>query len=351
MDHTMINQYPLFKLIIITILVAGIGIITYKTWDRPHKQKDASLLVENIYTILNNNRVPYDIDARSMNPDISTQPLPFVGSEQCKENIAHFVEKNIPFRMLLVGFPFKSANIDKKVLGYLPDMAERKSLEYLQSILNEIKKVYKPGAHILIYCDGIPFAEFFDVPFDHVVAYEDALGKLVYDLPDITLFTSRDMMKQYGLTSYSEIVQLIDSYEPSDQEFKKQMKEIPSTALKRFSLDLDYPHGEELIAQYTLEDIVFRLLARETRLRTYITKTFPATDYFRLTVHFSNDIGKKFGIKLSPNSDITPYHGVLVLEKNGEWSIRFKKDIDLNNHVLVSQVINGVDCPYYEERK
>ncbi len=314
-----------------------------------HTRNRSLTTARDIYSVLDHYRITYDIDNHSMDSTSSTTPVAAKNVEQAVKNLDYFVAQNLPIKMLLVGFPFKSGNQEKKVNGYLPDMAERTSLEYLQGMLNEIKAIYKPGAHIHIFCDGIPFAQFFGIPIKHVVAYENSLKALAQDLPDMSIFSSQDFMQKYGLASAHDIVQFIDRFEPSDEEYRKELKAIPNTALQRFALELDHPQGQKLIKKYTLKDIVFRLLARETRLRNYIAKTFPSPEYFRLTVHFSPDVSKKFGIRLSPTSDVTPYHGVMVQE-DGTWSIRFKKDVDEEQFVYDTMTVNGVVCGYYRKK-
>lgn len=333
-----------FVLTIGTLMLGGFFIYLFSVKREQARTKNISSAV---YNVLDHYRILYDIDKHSVEPTSDTTPQVAQGTDQCLRNLAYFVTNNLPITMLLVGFPFKSANHEKKTVGPLPDMAERKSLEYLQGIINEMKSIYIPGAKIIIFCDGIFFAEFFDIPFTDVIAYEKALRSLIADLSDISLITSEDMLKTNKLTSLTDINKLIDQYPPSNEQFKAFTKNIPETALKRFALELDYPQGRLLLKKHTLKEIAFRLLARETRLRAYIAKTFPSPEFFRLTVHFSPDLSKKFGIRLSPISDITPYHGVLVQE-NDSWSIRLKKDVDKQKYDLRSMVINGVRCWYFK---
>jgi len=315
-----------------------------------YNKRNARALSQKIYAVLDHYRIMYDIDAHSIDPNTDTTPQAAKGIEQCIQNIAYFVAKKEPINMLLVGFPFKSGNQKKKVLGPLPDMAERTSLEYTQKMLNEIKAVYSQGAKILIFCDGILFAPIFGIPFTDVVSYENELKLLCADLPDITIFTSQNMMKKHGLKSTTEIVQLIDQYEPSDKQFRTELKEIPEIALKRVAMDLDYTQGRILIEKNSLPEIVMNLLSREMRLRSYISKTFPSPDFFRLTVHFSADVSKKFGIRLSPTSNITPYHGVMV-QSGDISSILFKKDVDMNHYIYDEKLINGRQYGYYKQIK
>ena len=337
----MIKIKRLVALICLCICLILAYIITQKT------SKNLPIQ-EQIYGILHSYAITYDIDKQSVNSGIDTEVPLIKGVQECIDHIAYFTNKNQPIRMILVGFPFKSGNQEKKVIGNLPDMAERKSLEYLQKMLNAIKSVYDPGVSLLIFCDGMLFAEFFGIPINHVLEYEKALKKLAIDLPDITMFTSQDLMQKHSLTNASEIIAMIDQYEPTDQQFKTETKILPETALKRISVELDYAQGKEILKKNSLESIATKLLTREMRLRNYIAGAFGSPSFFRLTVHFTADISKKFGIKLSPTSEVTPYHGTMVEEKDGSWEIRFLKDIDASLYKLTGDYINGIECLYFK---
>ena len=318
-----------------------------------NKKQDSGVIdtARQIYNVLDQYRITYDIDARSIDSTFDVTPKPATGVAECIKQIGEFVKQKNPINMILVGFPFKSANHEVKTFGALPDMAERKSLEYLQSILNEIKSVYAPGAKITIFCDGIPFASFFGIPYADVVVYEKSLQKLVSDLPDMKLYTSDDFMKEHNYKPLDDITALIDKYPPTDEAYKASAQPVVGIARKRFALELDHAEGQKLLSQKSLDDVVFGLLAREARLRNYLAEAFPATKFLRLTVHFSADVGKKFGIKVSPDSFITPYHGVCVEELDGVWSIQFKKDVNPGQYKKLVKEINGVDCPYFKRFK
>ncbi|MBA3814169.1 MAG: L-tyrosine/L-tryptophan isonitrile synthase family protein [Alphaproteobacteria bacterium] len=66
-----------------------------------------------------------------------------------------------------------------------------------------------------------------------------------------------------------------------------------------------------------------------------------------LSAHYQQDIGKKVGIVLSPRS-ITSWHGVALLNKDGSFSIKRKKDLS-KNLKLSSKTINGIICRYHIE--
>ena len=331
---------------LVALVIAGF-LLYFVMFKRKH---DAVMhTAQQIYAVLDSYRITYDIDKRSVDEKADTTPLPFKGVDACIENLAYFVRKNRPVTMIMVGFPFKSANTQKKVIGRLPDMAERKSLEYIHSMMDKIKNIYSPGVSLLVFCDGIFFAEYFGISQTDVQAYEQTLKVLGTDFPAISFITTQDMLKAQKFSSTDELLKFIDNYEPSDEQFKAEYPKIPETALKRFALDFDYPKGREFLKKHSFQEIATALLAREMRLRTYIAKAFPSPEFFRLTVHFSPDVSKKFGIKLSPTSDVTPYHGVLVEETDGSWSIKFKKDVNQKKYALHKEIIHDVECPYFKE--
>ncbi len=332
---------PVYAAFCLTLIVNH-----WEDMQRFTSKKDVSA---HIYNILDKHRITYDIDAHSVDPTSDITSKPITGITECIQQISAFVVNEKPINMLAVGFPFKSPNHEKKTIGDLPDMAERKSFEYLQDMLNEMKAVYAPGVCLTVFCDGIPFAEFLGVSPQHVVAYEKALQQLVADLPDIKLITSAELMYKHALEHFNDINTMIDVYGPTNDVRKAAQSPVFGVARKRFALEFDYDAGRKMLQQQTLDDVVGGILARETRLRNYISEHFPATQFLRLTAHFSSDVSKKFGIKYSPNSDVTPYHGVCV-EEDGLWSIRFKKDVDLKNYVLVSKEVNGINCPYFKRK-
>ena len=69
-----------------------------------------------------------------------------------------FVDKGLPLQLCLPAFPCKSPNPDK-VGGKFPDEAESIALRVLQGFLNEVRKVYEPGAELLIISDGHVFSD------------------------------------------------------------------------------------------------------------------------------------------------------------------------------------------------
>lgn len=312
------------------------------------RQKKIDTLAQLVGSVLTTYGLTSDIDSCSMNHTSDSKPPVVTGIPEHLAHLAHYIMLRKPLQLILVAFPFKSPNHDKKTIADLPDMAERKSLEYLQSMLNDIRKVYSPGAHLTIFCDGMPFAPFFNVTTRQVLAYEEALKKLVSDLPDITLHTSSDFITQHGLDRIEDIPPYIDRFGDTK---KVPVEVLSDTMKKRLEHEFDYPGGRAFLINKSLDlpTLATQFYHRETCLRNFITKEFPASDYVRLSAHFSKNINKKFGIKLSPHSCVLPYHGVLIEKLDGCWEIRFKQEVNRKENEQHTKVINGICCPYFKQ--
>lgn len=323
-----------------------------------HSESAPGQISDQILNILKPFQITQDIDKKSLNQLSKYSESHSFDYKSLQEKITKFLKQKKPLKFLLVGFPFKSANTEKKVLGQIPDMAERRSLEYLNGCIHSLKAIYPYGVELVIFCDGIPFCEYLGIPAETVKLYEQGLQKLAQDMPGITLVTSDSLQHQLKLSSGQHVCDVIDEYAPSDEEFHKQL-EIDSalqdgykTLLGRLEVEFDSIKGREFLVKHgPLSKITKALMAREMRMRRFIEAQFDAENFIRLTVHYSKDLGKKFGIKLSPHSFVTPYHGVLVEEGDGNWFIRFRKDINLQIFEEVSEVVNGLQCHYMRLKK
>ena len=335
-----------------------VSIICLLSATSAHSESALGITSDQILNILKPFQITQDIDKKSLNQLSRSSELHSPDYKSLQEKITKFLECKKPLKFLLVGFPFKSANTEKKVLGQVPDMAERRSLEYLYGCIKSLKEAYPYGVELVIFCDGIPFCEYLGISAETVKLYEQGLQRLVQDMPGITLVTSDSLQKQLALSSTQHICNVIDKYTPSDEEFHKQLETDPAlqdsykTLLGRLEIEFDSVQGREFLKAYgPLSKITKALMAREMRMRRFLEARFDAENFIRLTVHYSKDLGKKFGIKLSPNSFVTPYHGVLVEESDGNWFICFRKDIDPQIFEEVSEVVNDVQCQYMRLKK
>jgi hypothetical protein len=97
----------------------------------------------------------------------------------CKR-VGEMVAAKKPIVFLILGFPWKSPNLDK-VLGDLPDMAEKVAIDTLGTFCNAINAMYEHGSRLVLLSDGIIWNDLFDVPEEvciGLVAYISAYVRL-----------------------------------------------------------------------------------------------------------------------------------------------------------------------------
>jgi hypothetical protein len=80
------------------------------------------------------------------------------GRESFLNRVYGFVEKELPILFCLPAFPCKSPN-PNKVGGTSPDMAEYIAMDVLRKFVEDICKVYEPGAQMWVISDGIVFSD------------------------------------------------------------------------------------------------------------------------------------------------------------------------------------------------
>lgn len=65
--------------------------------------------------------------------------------------------RGVPIELIIPAFPFKSSNRSKKVLGPLPDEAERLSLLHLNGLCLSIQDATDSDTFLTIVSDGITY--------------------------------------------------------------------------------------------------------------------------------------------------------------------------------------------------
>ncbi len=316
----------------------------------PNQQK----LAQKICKILKEYQLTCDIDHSSVDPTKSVEMVP-IGCEDLERQILALISKNLPIKMRMVGFPFKSTNQANKVISDMPDMAERYSLEYLHSLLKRINQVYSAGAHLTIISDGCAFSDILGITDAQVFNYEQALKQLLEDLPHISVITSKDLITPEA-NSLKALREAILHYSLSDSEFDEKikndskLKDDLGVLIKRIETELDCPNGQELLRTHgqNIDTVSKLVLQRSLGFGLFIKEKYGPQAVISVSVHYQPNVGKKIGIKLSPTSFITPWHGVLVVEKDGTSQIIHKQDIDFSAYRQTGKFVNRFWCPFYQ---
>lgn len=238
------------------------------------------------------------------------------------------VAENMPVTFVLPAFPGKSPN-PAKVLGPLPDMAERLALEFLQGLCDRVKAVYSPGAQVILCADGRVFSDVVGMRDEDVTAYQLELSNMIEEmgLASISTFNLDEFYS--GLSFDLMRAKLMERFGDDLSDIRRAV----SIGGKDQDSSVDDKETHRLycgITRFLLEDAMFpgqsktrSALQKDCRSRAYeviqrskawgelVEARFP--DAVRLSIHPQACGSKKLGIRLiEPDNWMTPWHGVAV---------------------------------------
>lgn len=252
-------------------------------------------------------------------------------------NIISAVNENKPVTFILPAFPGKSPN-PEKVLGPLPDHAERLSLNFLGTLCQRIKNFYTPGIKIILCSDGRVFSDVVGMNESDVTAYQLELNKLIKEmsLADLSIFNLDYFYKDFHFVQMRN--QLMKSYGQSLSLLKQKIRNgaKPSASLDEQEANRMYSG----ITRFLFEDAMHAgqtksrtAIQKESRFKAYevirrsnawsalIAERFPKA--VRLSIHPQTCGSKKLGIRLVGNESwMTPWHGVAVKSNQGYILLR-----------------------------
>ncbi|MGE0171927.1 MAG: L-tyrosine/L-tryptophan isonitrile synthase family protein [Oligoflexales bacterium] len=232
-----------------------------------------------------------------------------------------------PIKFVLPAFPGKSPN-PAKVLGHLPDMAERRALMFLGYLSNRIKQIYAPGIEIIICSDGRVFSDAVGMLEENVTAYQDSLDEIIDELglTNISTFNldelcggrdfaevRRSLMKEYGksLASLREKILRCDTpFEtPEDRDAQRMY-----LGITRFLVEDSTFPGQTRSRTAVQKDCkarAYEVILRSNAWSELIAERFE--DAVRWSIHPQGCGSAKLGIRLLGNESwMTPWHGVAV---------------------------------------
>lgn len=243
------------------------------------------------------------------------------------------INNNKPVTFVLPAFPGKSPNLEK-VLGPLPDQAERLSLLFLDTLCQRIKKIYTPGIKIILCADGRVFSDVVGMLEPNVSAYQVELNNLIEEMSiaDIVTFNLDDFYK--GLSFVQMRDELLKNYGNPVDFFKHKIHNATKPLASPDEQEAKHMYCG--ITRFLFEDALYKgqtksrsAIQKESRHKAYevirrsnawsqlIAALFPQA--VRLSIHPQTCEAKKLGIRLIGNESswMTPWHGVAVESKNG----------------------------------
>lgn len=156
------------------------------------------------------------------------------------------VKNKKPVSFVLPAFPGKSPNTNK-VLGAMPDFAEKLSLSFLGSLCERVKGFYSPGIKIIICSDGRVFSDAVGMKESHVTSYQLELDKLIDEmlLNDISIFNLDHVYKDLSFNQMRD--ELMKTYSKSSEFLKHKIRSGAKPGAKLIHDSLGRPSHYKLL--------------------------------------------------------------------------------------------------------
>jgi len=240
--------------------------------------------------------------------------------------ITDFVREGAPIALTLPGFPCKSPN-PAKVLGHLPDMGERLSLTFLNTLCSEVERVYPPGARIVICSDGHVFGDLIGVPDAHIDTYADELRLLIrrLGLERLSVFDLRDVLGD--LPHEAKRAHVHEHYAPTLDALRTEIRADEHAlalyrGITRFLVEDTADHeGTRSALQRACRQRAYGVIQRSRAWGDLIADHHPHS--VRLSIHPQPIGAPKFGIRLldAPDAWTTPWHSAALRRTDGTWTL------------------------------
>ncbi|KAI1175517.1 Clavaminate synthase-like protein [Nemania sp. FL0916] len=250
------------------------------------------------------------------------------------------LERGVPIELVIPAFPFKSSNRSKKVLGPLPDEAERLSLLHLNGLCLAIRDSTGSDTFLTIVSDGITYSDILDVSDQEVWSYGQHLRQIAEQnrchyirFARICDLVGKDYESQHldealYLAKVAEYRSLLEANTPSDFNVLEAITNDPDISktykgYKKFLMTERDDRNDRSRSQTERENsaIAKAMIVRGKAFAETIRTKYPG--FVRLSIHPSNDT-KKVSITMLPQDNktvMTPWHGAVVRGADGSVSM------------------------------
>jgi pyoverdine/dityrosine biosynthesis protein Dit1 len=240
-----------------------------------------------------------------------------------RPKIEQFMAKSEPVHFVILAFPAKSPNA-QKVLGTLPDLAERLSVQFLQSFCDYVTHFYAPGARITICSDGHVFGDLVGVSDDDVSQYRDELALMIdqAEAHSVDLYSLDDAAGKRDFNALR--AELVRDYATPVDELRKRMATDESfrflfNGIHRFMFEDQLalrPDRSRNKLRTECKDLAYRVIQRSDAWGSLVAEAFPAA--LRLSIHPQPAHSEKIGFHMIRTRDnwLTPWHGVALDDGN-----------------------------------
>ena len=247
--------------------------------------------------------------------------------EQCLAlhlpKLHYYISQGLPVHFILPAFPAKSPNLHK-VLGTLPDLGEEIALNFLQSLCDDIRQVYAPGARISICADGRVFADLVQVSDKVVSAYNDVLKQQlvklgsrdldVINLEDLLATESFDAARAWITAEFAEPLEELKA-RVRDTDHHRALFNGIHRFVSEDGMALEPEKSKSRVKEES-KAVAYEVIRRSNAWTRLLAREFPQA--LRLSIHPQHPHSDKIGLRMTRAVDdwLTPWHGVVLLRDN-----------------------------------
>ncbi|KAH8663614.1 Pyoverdine/dityrosine biosynthesis protein-domain-containing protein, partial [Tricladium varicosporioides] len=274
--------------------------------------------------------------------------------------VLKFIRTEVPIRMVLPAFPFKSRNRGGKVLGKLPDLGEDIALARLQALCDDIKHIYSHGAELTISSDGIVYNDVLMISDEDTRAYGQVLREIGKKYPSLKFKKLADLLGHnptsdqavYLASAQVQREEFVTRFTPEGYDIKKSIKNDEDVRLTYLGYvkwlekemenvsELKLDENGNLISNQAIRRNIKALARKMITRGAAFTNIIKAThgDFIRLSIHQSIGINK-FPIQLIPQAPDevcrTPWHSAIAVSWDGSIKSGYAEDFPSESHELV----------------
>ncbi len=271
------------------------------------------------------------------------------------------IEANAPIIFVLPAFPGKSPN-PNKVLGHLPDMAERLALQFLGHLCERVRRVHAPGARVILCSDGRVFSDVVGMIEEHVSAYQSEISRMIEELGLAPLISTFSLDDLFGGLSFTEMrEQLMARHAQPLEALQEKVRRGGKPGSDRESDDAQRMYCG--ITRFLVEDAArphqtmsrtaiqkdckaraYEVIRRSNAWSGLVESQFP--DAVRLSIHPQKCGAAKLGIRLmEADSWMTPWHGVALKVGGGRFFLLKRSQAEALGATMVQ---SGGQPSHYE---
>jgi len=336
----------------------------YKWREFEKRQEDSRPIEERILSILENKKL-------SLKPKSNLNRSNF--RSKSIKRLNYFISRQRPIIFTITQVAFKMPN-PLKTSRIAPDLGELAFLSQLYDITKIIKKIYNPGAKIVIFGESYIFRKIVGVTYKEAGLYFKTIGKWIHQLGwknNLVLYDLRFLEKQvinFSKEFKKNLESLKSGFKAGVPETVEEIKSTASTQFlcvntRNYSLkmlmDIFVPGQVDPESEFKLPPKIQKI--RSDLHRKAVRASIPYLAYHKSIISsrlpdklFPNSLKlsftpgpKKICLKtICSKNKLYPYHGVPLLLNKGHVKIIYKIDL-LRTKNVKAYFINNEKEPFF----